>query len=69
MTGFLNWTVNIILATTGSINPAMSEQAIDVSRYTDVPVTTLKYRSADPRPDLFGVDFDARQIDRVPRLV
>lgn len=69
MTGFLNLTVNIILATTGSINPAMSEQPIDVSRYTDVPVSTLKYRYADPRPDLFGVDFDARQMERASRLV
>ena len=69
MTGFLNITVNIILATIGPINPAVAEQPIDISRYTDVSETTLKYQYAEPGPDLFGVDFDARQMERVSRLV
>lgn len=69
MTGFLNLTVNIIMATSGAVNPAVSEQPMELTRCTDIPVTTLKFRYADPRPDLFGVDFDVRQMDRASRLV
>lgn len=70
MAGLLNITVNIILSASATANPAAFDATTHSTECTDVPpATTFSHRVIDKRPDLFGIDYDVRQMDRTSRLV
>lgn len=69
MTGLLNITANVIIATLGAANPAIADSPMHVAGCTDIPVITSKYEDHMDRQDVFGVDFNVYQMDRTSRLV